>query len=101
MSHVRLKCPVCNTIVKVTEDLVFRQPVLRCARCHGLVEVARHRLSLLDEAQVDEKADLPEPGQQIPDRDPSSMTAMIVGSIAGLAFLSGLGWLVYYVGFRH
>lgn len=100
MLQFRLKCPACCTLVKVNEDLVFRQPVLRCARCHGLVDSARHRLSLLDEAQADEveaRVEFMKQSQQ-PQQRPLSL--MVVCSMLGLGLLAGLCWVMYHLVFR-
>ena len=40
MSLVRLQCPACSAIVKVSDEIVAQHPIVRCAKCQGLVTVA-------------------------------------------------------------
>jgi hypothetical protein len=44
MPVVRLKCPACGSVVRIAAEVANQHPVVRCAKCQGLVNVSSCRL---------------------------------------------------------
>ncbi|HQR07631.1 MAG TPA: HEAT repeat domain-containing protein [Gemmatales bacterium] len=87
---IRLQCPQCAVIVKVSDDTVSRHPVVRCANCQGLVPV--RQCIIREPAQ-------PAPAKRRPlklRRSNSSQVPLVVGIVAGLLVLCGGGFALYW-----
>lgn len=94
MAVVRLQCPACAAIVKITDELASQHPVVRCAQCQGLVQVAEHRLP--DKAtRTDEKPRL-KSGKKL-SRKNSVPVGLIVGIVVGVLAFVGVGLGSYYL----
>lgn len=94
MSLVRLRCPACSAVVKISEEMAQAHPVVRCAGCQGMVNVAASRL-----AEPESRIEETRPKKQ--SRPKSSRSAapmgLIFGIIAGIVLLIGAGVGVYFL----
>ncbi len=96
MAVVRLQCPACAAIVKITDELASQHPVVRCAQCQGLVQVAEHRLpDKAIKSSTEEKPRLKSSKRL--SRKSSIPVGMIVGIILGVVAFVGMGVGSYYL----
>lgn len=98
MPLVRLQCPACASIVKISEEIAAQHPLVRCAKCQGLVTVATSRV-IEPVTPVEEsdnysykprKKKKKSHGNTVP-------VALIVGIVVGLIVLVGAGIGVYFL----
>lgn len=98
MPLVRLQCPACASIVKINEQIAAQHPLVRCAKCQGLVTVATSRVieSALSADERDDYSYKPKKkkkkssGNAVP-------VGMIVGVVVGLLVLVGAGFGIYFL----
>jgi hypothetical protein len=96
MAVVRLQCPACAAIVKITDELASQHPVVRCAQCQGLVQVAEHRLpDKATKSSTEEKPRL-KSGKRLT-RKNSVPVGLIVGIVVGVLTFVGVGLGSYYL----
>jgi len=96
MPLVRLRCPACESIVKVNEEIAAQHPLVRCAKCQGLVTVATSRV-IEPVASLDDEEDSgykPRKKKKKSKGD-TAPVGMIVGIVVGLLVLAGAGVSVY------
>lgn len=92
MTVVRLRCPQCSAVVKIDEQIASRHPMVRCAQCQGLVNVASDRIpSAIPSATPKNKS---KRRKSSVNRFPLGMVAAI---LAGLLLLAGLGVGLYFL----
>jgi hypothetical protein len=94
MAVVRLQCPACAAVVKISEIVASQHPVVRCAQCQGLVNVATTRMP-------DAKADPVEPRVSKPKRKKKAASQFpvkaVVGGVVGLLVFVGVGIGIYFL----
>lgn len=98
MSLVRLQCPACATIVKISDETAAQHPLVRCARCQGLVTVATSRV-IESAASADDDDDYSYKPKKKKKRSQSSRVpvGMIAGIVVGLLLLVGAGIGIYFL----
>lgn len=99
MSLVRLQCPACSAIVKVTEEIVAQHPLVRCAKCQGLVTVATSRViePVIAPVANDDDVDFkPKKKKRKKQRAPVPV-GLITGIIIGLLAMVGVGVGIYFL----
>jgi hypothetical protein len=94
MAVVRLQCPACAAIVKISDQLASQHPVVRCAQCQGLVQVAEHRLP--DKTTKTEEKPRLKSSKRLT-RKSSLPVGMIVGVVVGVLAFVGVGLGSYYL----
>jgi len=98
MPLVRLQCPACASIVKISDEIAAQHPLVRCARCQGLVTVATSRV-IEPVASADDGDDYSYKPKKKKKRSRGSAApiGMIVGIIVGLLVLVGVGIGIYFL----
>lgn len=86
---VRLQCPACKAVVKISEEMSRQHPMVRCAGCQGLVSVVNH--------QVVEKSAAVRRTKKTVRRRSAFPAAMVIGVVFGLLALTGLGIGIYFL----
>ncbi|MBL8821262.1 MAG: hypothetical protein JNJ77_01650 [Planctomycetia bacterium] len=86
---VRLQCPACKAVVKISEEMTRQHPMVRCAGCQGLVSVANH--------QVVEKSATLRRAKKTIRRRSAFPAAIVLGVGFGLLALTGLGIGIYFL----
>lgn len=98
MPLVRLQCPACESIVKISEEIAGQYPVVRCAKCQGLVSVATSRMiepvASLDKG--DDSSYKPKKKKK-KSKGAAVPVGMIVGVVVGLLVLAGAGIGGYFL----
>lgn len=96
MPLVRLQCPACESIVKISEEIAAQHPLVRCAKCQGLVTVAASRViePVASADEGDESSYKPRKKKKKSKGD-TAPVGMIVGIVVGLLVLAGAGVSVY------
>lgn len=100
MALVRLQCPACSAIVKVSEEIVAQHPIVRCAKCLGLVTVVTSRVVesvATPLAEPDDDVSFKPKKKKRKRQKTDFPIGMIVGSLVGLIVLVGLGFGIYYL----
>ncbi|MFT3880663.1 MAG: hypothetical protein QM703_13490 [Gemmatales bacterium] len=97
MPLVRLQCPACASIVKISEEIAAQHPLVRCARCQGLVNVTTCRV--IEPVASREQDDVSFKPRKKKRRASNSTApvALIVGIVVGLLVLVGAGFGVYFL----
>ncbi|HQR07494.1 MAG TPA: hypothetical protein PLN21_11760 [Gemmatales bacterium] len=98
MPLVRLQCPACASIVKISDEIVAQHPLVRCAKCQGLVTVATSRV-IEQSASADDSDDYSYKPKKKKKKSPGSAVpvAMIVGIVVGLLVFVGAGIGIYFL----
>jgi hypothetical protein len=111
MPLVRLKCPACASVVRIAAETAAVHPVVRCARCQGLVNVTTSRLSESSPSTVIVAQPVDGPGaktgvaSRIQTKEfseeesaaPHTFPWTIVGILIGLLVLGGIGAGAYFL----
>lgn len=96
MTPVRLQCPACSKVVKISEEVASQYPVVRCAQCQGLVTVASSRLPDNVPARAD-KESRSEKSRRKRKNTSAVPVKLIVGVVVGLLVMAGVGTGVYFL----
>ena len=88
---IRLQCPQCAAIVKVSDNTIAQHPIVRCANCQGLVPVQQC---------IIKEPSRPAPAKRRPlkrRRSNPSQVTFIVSIVASLLLLAGGGFALYWL----
>lgn len=88
---IRLQCPACQCIVKISPDTIAQHPVVRCARCQSLVPVAQ---CIVQEKSATRRRPPKRRGTR------QSQAVLTIGIVLGTLLVVCTGFGVYWLGFR-
>ena len=90
MPLVRLQCPACESIVKISEEIAAQHPLVRCAKCQGLVTVAASRvIEPVASVDEDDRSSYKPRKKKKKSKGTPAPVGMIVGIVVGLLALAG------------